>query len=108
MRCTSRRRSLSGFRSEIVVTSYMDHPVGQFFAAYVAATNRVSARCGLFTHALYEPEAFIERIQIGDRRDVVHGSPGRAILCRLCRGDEPRERALRAFYPCVVRAGCVH
>ena len=41
----------------------MDHPVGQFFAAYVAATHRVSARCGLFTHALYEPDAFIERIR---------------------------------------------
>lgn len=46
----------------IVVTSYMDHPVGQFGAAYVAATHEVNARCGLFTHVLYEPDAFIERI----------------------------------------------
>ena len=51
------------FGGEVVVTSYMDHPLGQFFAAYVAATNRVSARCGLFTHVLYEPDAFIERIR---------------------------------------------
>lgn len=55
--------SFPRFNGEIVVTSYMDHPVGQFFAAYVAATNRVSARCGLFTHVLYEPDAFIERIR---------------------------------------------
>ena len=47
---------------EIVVTSYMDHPIGQFGAAYVAATHTTSARCGLMTHVLYEPDAFNERI----------------------------------------------
>jgi len=47
---------------DVVVTSYMDHPVGQFGAAYVAATHRVNARCGLMTHVLYEPDAFIERV----------------------------------------------
>ena len=51
------------FSGEVVVTSYMDHPVGQFGAAYVAATNSVSARCGLMTHVLYEPDAFIECIE---------------------------------------------
>jgi O-succinylbenzoate synthase len=51
------------FNGEIVVTSYMDHPIGQFGAAYVAATNKVAARCGLMTHVLYEPDAFIERIE---------------------------------------------
>lgn len=51
------------FDGEVVVTSYMDHPVGQFFAAYVAATNAVAARCGLMTHVLYEPDAFIERVE---------------------------------------------
>ncbi len=52
-------------KKEIVITSYMDHPVGQFGAAYVAAANaeRVSARCGLFTHVLYERNAFIEMIR---------------------------------------------
>jgi o-succinylbenzoate synthase len=50
------------FDGEVVVTSYMDHPVGQCFAAYVAASNPVSARCGLFTHVLYEPDPFIERL----------------------------------------------
>jgi O-succinylbenzoate synthase len=48
---------------EIVVTSYMDHPLGQFGAAYVAASHTVNARGGLMTHVLYEPDAFIERIQ---------------------------------------------
>lgn len=65
-----------GFGGEIVVTSYMDHPVGQFFAAYVAATNRVSARCGLFTHPLYEPDAFIERIRSEGARLLPPGGTG--------------------------------
>ncbi|HEY0158732.1 MAG TPA: enolase C-terminal domain-like protein [Thermoanaerobaculia bacterium] len=51
------------FRGEIVVTSYMDHPVGQFGAAWVAATHDVSPRCGLMTHVLYEPDAFVERVE---------------------------------------------
>jgi O-succinylbenzoate synthase len=49
--------------NDVVVTSYMDHPVGQFGAAYVAALHRTNARCGLFTHVLYEPDAFLERVQ---------------------------------------------
>ena len=48
---------------DVVVTSYMDHPVGQFGAAYVAAAHPTNARCGLFTHVLYEPDAFLERIE---------------------------------------------
>lgn len=51
------------FEGEVVVTSYLDHPIGQFFATYVAATHQVSGRNGLFTHVLYEPDAFIERIR---------------------------------------------
>lgn len=47
---------------EIVVTSYLDHPIGQFGAAHAAATHQVAARCGLMTHVLYEADAFIERI----------------------------------------------
>jgi len=53
---------------EIVVTTYMDHPIGQFGAAYIAATHRVSARCGLFTHVLYEPDEFLERIRADGAR----------------------------------------
>ncbi len=52
-------------RTEIVVTSYMDHAIGQMAAAWVAASNadRVSDRCGLFTHVLFEPDAFFDRIR---------------------------------------------
>ena len=64
------------FNGEVVVTSYMDHPVGQYFAAYVAATNRVSARCGLFTHVLYEPDPFIERIRSDGARLLPPGGTG--------------------------------
>jgi len=53
---------------DVVVTSYMDHPVGQYGAAYVAATHPVNVRCGLFTHVLYEPDAFIERIEADGAR----------------------------------------
>lgn len=49
--------------NDVVVTSYMDHALGQFCAAYVAATHPSNARCGLFTHVLYEPDAFFERVE---------------------------------------------
>jgi len=63
------------FAGEIVVTSYMDHPVGQFHAAYVAATHAVNPRCGLFTHVLYEPNEFIESIRSdGARLLAPHGT----------------------------------
>jgi o-succinylbenzoate synthase len=54
----------------IVVTSYMDHPVGQFGAAWVAAVHaeRVDRRCGLMTHVLYEPNEFIEAIRTDGAR----------------------------------------
>ena len=45
----------------IVITSYMDHPMGQFGAAYFAALHP-APRCGLFTHVLYEKNEFSERI----------------------------------------------
>ncbi len=47
---------------EMVITSYMDHPVGQFGAAYFAAIHP-ARRCGLFTHVLYDRNEFIERIR---------------------------------------------
>lgn len=49
--------------NDVVVTSYMDHPVGQFGAAWIAATHQTNARCGLFTHVLYEPGSFLERVE---------------------------------------------
>jgi O-succinylbenzoate synthase len=49
----------------LVITSSMDHPVGQFGAAYVAAKHAslVDERCGLFTHVLYEPNEFSDAIR---------------------------------------------
>ena len=52
----------------VVVTSYMDHPIGQRYAAYTAAklssqyVGLVNDRCGLVTHGLYRGEDFIERM----------------------------------------------
>jgi o-succinylbenzoate synthase len=54
-------------QKEIVITSYMDHPVGQFAAAYFAAMHP-SRRCGLFTHVLYERNEFIEAIRTDGAR----------------------------------------
>lgn len=54
----------------LVITSSMDHPVGQFGAAYVAAKHAslVDARCGLFTHVLYEPNEFSDAIRADGSR----------------------------------------
>lgn len=52
----------------VVVTSYLDHPVGQLHAAAVAAElasrepDRVE-RCGLLTHVLFEKNEFSERMR---------------------------------------------
>lgn len=51
----------------VVVTSYMDHPVGQAFAAYEAARLGLQfpglvGTCGLQTHHLFEPDAFSEQL----------------------------------------------
>ena len=52
----------------VVVTSYMDHPVGQCYAAYCAGMlnanyiGLINKRCGLMTHELFEANAFTERL----------------------------------------------
>ena len=56
-----------GRKLEVVVTSYMDHPIGQFFAAYVAAQHGRGTH-GLFTHVLYESDAFIDAIRADGAR----------------------------------------
>ncbi|MDB4541319.1 hypothetical protein N9192_00315 [Akkermansiaceae bacterium] len=45
-----------------VVTSYMDHPIGQCFAAYEAARLGATELCGLQTHGLFERGAFTEAL----------------------------------------------
>jgi O-succinylbenzoate synthase len=62
--------------SELVVTSYMDHPIGQLCAAYAAATAGVTTTCGLVTHVLYDPDPFIDRMQIDGARLVPPGGTG--------------------------------
>ena len=44
--------------SRVVVTSYMDHPLGQVFAAWEAARAGVKEVCGLQTHGLFELDEF--------------------------------------------------
>jgi O-succinylbenzoate synthase len=61
---------------EIVVTSYMDHPVGQLGAAFIAAKHATSTRCGLVTHILYESNEFIERLAIDGMRLVAPSGTG--------------------------------
>lgn len=62
--------------NDVVVTSYMDHAIGQFFAAYVAATHDVNPRCGLMTHVLYEPDAFFDRVERDGARLLPPGGTG--------------------------------
>jgi O-succinylbenzoate synthase len=51
----------------VVLTSHMDHPVGQAFAAWEAARLELQfpglvGLCGLQTHFLFEPDAFTEML----------------------------------------------
>ena len=62
--------------AEIVVTSYMDHPIGQLCAAYAAATAGITSTCGLVTHVLFENDPFIERMRIDGTRMVAPGRTG--------------------------------
>jgi len=48
-----------------VVTSYLDHPIGQLAAAYVAALT-TQETCGLLTHLVYEKNAFSERLRVNE------------------------------------------
>jgi len=58
----------------LVVTSYMDHPVGQVGAALVAARIGASkehsllGECGLLTHTCFEPNAYSEALQVAGAR----------------------------------------
>ena len=57
-----------GGTRDLVVTSYMDHAVGQMYAAYEAALLKAKypnslRECGLLTHELFEQDEFIESIK---------------------------------------------
>ncbi len=52
-----------------VVTSYLDHPLGQLTAAYEAAKLRViphvkMSHCGLLSHLVYQPNIFSDQLNI--------------------------------------------
>ena len=54
-------------RQRVVLTSYMDHPVGQTFAAWEAARlglqfPGLAGTCGLQTHHLFQPDGFTEML----------------------------------------------
>lgn len=54
-------------RQRVVLTSYMDHPVGQTFAAWEAARLGLQfpglvGLCGLQTHHVFEPDGFSEML----------------------------------------------
>lgn len=47
----------------IITTSYMDHAVGQMFAAWEAANLASNELCGLLTHKLFEQDAFFQQVR---------------------------------------------
>jgi O-succinylbenzoic acid--CoA ligase len=48
----------------VVFTSYMDHPLGQMFAAWEASRyDGMQLEAGLLTHHLFEPDAFIQAVR---------------------------------------------
>lgn len=56
-----------GHGQRVILTSYMDHPFGQAFAAWEAARLELqfpglTGICGLQTHHLFEPDAFTEML----------------------------------------------
>lgn len=61
--CKPSREQVSSSPSQLVITTAMDHPIGQFFAAYEAARHFDEVNvCGLLSHQLFRPDAFLERV----------------------------------------------
>lgn len=67
----------------VVITSYMDHPLGQSYAAYCAGSLKeqylgiIDSRCGLITHGLYEPTKFTERMgKVSPEWQMENGATG--------------------------------
>ena len=60
---------------EVIVTSAMDHVLGQFWAAWHAC--RVPEQThGVATHHLFAPDAFSERVSLDGCRLVAPGGTG--------------------------------
>lgn len=47
----------------IIMTSYLDHPIGQVSAAYIASQAGVTETCGLLSHHVYQANPFAEMIR---------------------------------------------
>jgi o-succinylbenzoate synthase len=61
----------------LVVTSYMDHAIGQVFAAYEAAVFPGELEtCGLLTHPLFQQDTFFGQLQVQGARLVPPPGPG--------------------------------
>lgn len=56
----------SSFR--VIVTSYLDHPVGQLGAAFWAASNDIKDECGLVSHQVYHENAFSQLLKVEQGR----------------------------------------
>ena len=68
----------------VVVTSSMDHPVGQLFAAFEAARLQkhhplLLERCGLISHHVYEPNDFSSELHTAGSRLLPPPGPGLAL-----------------------------
>ena len=63
-------------RQRMVVTSYMDHPVGQCYAAWEAARIGCREVCGLQTHGLFKRDEFTELLGAVGPDFVVPDGPG--------------------------------
>jgi O-succinylbenzoate synthase len=58
---------------QLVITSYLDHPIGQLCAAYVAAGAKrafpkESGICGVTTHQVFDPTPYSQRLQVENGR----------------------------------------
>ena len=63
------------------VTSYMDHAIGQMYAAYEAAVLKAKypdqvRECGLLTHTLFESDEFFEAIESKGPKLMAPGGSG--------------------------------
>ncbi|MEM7699341.1 MAG: enolase C-terminal domain-like protein [Verrucomicrobiota bacterium] len=68
-------------RKQIVVTSYMDHPIGQLWASYAAASlaaldSDCVDLCGLLTQHCFETCAFSEQLDASETRLVPPAGTG--------------------------------
>lgn len=60
----------------VVVTSYLDHPLGQVFAAWEAARAGVTEVCGLQTHGVFARDPFTEALGPVQPRFQIPGGTG--------------------------------